>query len=224
MSYRSFQSEADQADAEATTPERFTSGQEWLALTERAKTSGGARLFEPAEWSALVGGQQLPLTEKITAAKIWELLPDYEAARLSATWVTLDGLTALQEMQTDIYKTLRTLRAPNDITGYRIAASIIDAAMVDPDRRPDFIKLARQHDALGVQLYRAPRKQQVPTMLDRVRGLQPGRCMPITEDEHKYLAANPIRGFYVERYGTRSAGGWHVCAGTQGQIGFGVRW
>ena len=222
--YRHFRDEAEQLDAEATAPDRFGDGTDWLQLAKRARYLGHGQVFTANEWSNLTGMDANQIRGNVTASAAWELLPDYTTARLAGKWITIDGLKAINEYKNELFREAPTLRTTSDIRGSRLAIYVIEQATTDPDRRPGFVKLAQANDMLGIAMYREVLPTPEPSWREALRSLRVGTCVPVTEAQRLEWLRSPIDGYYLERYQFPKPGGWHVCRGSKSRIGFAAGW
>lgn len=161
MSYRTFRNRDEQTAAEEQHPERFELADVWLALAERADALGDTRQYSPDEWEQHTGYPAAAAGGPVTASSVWTLRADYEAARLAAKWLTLDGLDAIAEARDTYAVELRGEINPVSVRGTRAALYILEQATIDPDRRRSFSKLIRDLDLGRAALYR-PAEASIP--------------------------------------------------------------
>ena len=154
MSYRAFRKPEDQAAAESDYPERFDDGRDWITLAERAQDMGDLRKYTADEWQALTAFPATAIPEGVTASMLWMLGADYEAARLAARYVTLDGLATIKNAWEEAARAIRATWNPVGIRGLRAALFILDQATKDPDRRRTWSGLARDLDIISIASYR----------------------------------------------------------------------
>lgn len=225
MAYRAFRESGEQEAAEEQDPAAFDAGDVWLSLAERALTATPTRVFQQSEFTQLSGIDAGAIQAPITATQAWELRPDYEDARLRATYVSLAGIDAAEEKERQYAGALRAARGPDEIKGLRLALYVLRQALTDPDKRAPWSKLLRANDLERAAFYRAGAERAVETTADKLARLRPRQCVVITEAEANDFQRTPRPGFFIESFRMPGGGGrgLHICRGEKSTIGFRAR-